>query len=277
MEASVSNIERMLSTVSDTAINMALRILAAVVIYLVGRFLINWMVKKLTKVKGFGKVDETARNYILALIKAILYAVLIVIIVAQLGVAMSSVVALLATAGAAIGLAIQGALSNFAGGLMLLIFKPFRVGDYIIAGEYKGYVQSISLVYTTLRTFDYTTILIPNGTLMNSDIMNSTAEDIRRVDLFFDISSAEPSDKVRSVILDTVSKWDKALSDPAPAVVTSATVTDGITYAVRVWVNTADYWDVYEGLTEDISASLNEAGISRPAMPVRIKEEDNDN
>ncbi len=273
MEASVSNIERMLSTVSDSAVNMALRILAALVIYFIGRLLIKWLVKNLAKIKGFGKIDETARGYIISLIKAVLYTVLIVCIVAQLGVAMSSVVALLATAGAAIGLAMQGALSNFAGGLMLLIFKPFKVGDYIISGEYKGYVQSISLVYTTLRTFDYTTILIPNGTLMNSDIMNSTAEDHRRVDLFFEISSAEPSDKVRSTILETVSKYSEVLDDPAPVVVASEPVTDGIKYAVRVWVNTADYWDVYEGLTEDIPAALNEAGIARPAMPVRIKGE----
>lgn len=273
MEASVSNIERMILTVSDSAANMALRILGAVVIYIIGRFLIKWMVKKISGLRSFTKVDETARGYIIAFIKAVLYVVLIVCIIAQLGVAMSSVAALLATAGAAIGLALQGALSNFAGGLMLLVFKPFRVGDYIVSGEYKGYVKNISLVYTTLLTFDNTTVLITNGTLMNSNILNSTAEDKRRVDLAFDISSSEPSDKVRSIILETVSKYSEALGDPAPMVAAAGTVTDGITYAVRVWVSTPDYWTVYEGLTEDIPAALNEAGITRPAMPVRINRE----
>ena len=270
MEASVSNLEKMVSSLSDTALNMGLRILAAVVIYFVGKFIIGKLVKGLSKLKSFEKIDETARVYIINFIKAVLYTVLVVCIVAQLGVAMSSVVALLATAGAAIGLALQGSLANFAGGLMLLIFRPFKVGDFIITGEHKGTVQSISLVYTTLLTFDNATVMIPNGTLMNSNIVNSTAEPTRRVDLSFDISGAEPSDKVRSVILDTVGKYSQVLSDPAPAVAASGTVTDGITYAVRVWVNTADYWTVYEGLTEDIPAALNEAGIARPSMPVRI-------
>ncbi len=270
MEASVSNFEHMVSTLSDSAINMGLRILAALVIYIIGRFIINKLVKGLHKLKSFEKIDETARGYIIAFIKAVLYTVLIVCIVAQLGVAMSSVVALLATAGAAIGLALQGSLANFAGGLMLLIFRPFKVGDYIISGDNKGYVQSISLVYTKLLTFDNATIMIPNGTLMNSNIVNATVEETRRVDLSFDISGAEPSDKVRSVILDAVGKYSEVLSDPAPVVVAADTIPDGITYAVRVWVNTPDYWPVYEGLTEDIPAALNKAGIARPSMPVRI-------
>lgn len=273
MEASVSNLEKMVSSLSDTALNMGLRILAAIVIYFVGKFIIGKLVKGVSKLKSFERIDETARVYIINFIKAVLYTVLIVCIVAQLGVAMSSVVALLATAGAAIGLALQGSLANFAGGLMLLIFRPFRVGDFIVAGEHKGTVQSISLVYTTLLTFDNATVMIPNGSLMNSNIVNATAEPTRRVDLSFDISGAEPSDKVRSVILDTVGKYSQVLSDPAPAVAASGTVTDGITYAVRTWVNTADYWTVYEGLTEDIPAALNEAGIKRPTMPVRIADE----
>jgi small conductance mechanosensitive channel len=183
---------------------------------------------------------------------------------------MSSVIALLATAGAAIGLALQGSLANFAGGLMLLIFRPFKVGDFIVAGEYKGTVQSISLVYTTLLTFDNATVLIPNGTLMNSNILNATAEPLRRVDLSFDISSAEPSDKVRATVMEAITKRADVLGDPAPAVVASGVVPAGITYAVRVWVNTADYWPVYEGLTEEIPAALNKAGIERPSMPVHI-------
>ena len=273
MEASVSNLENMMSTLSDAALNMCLRILAAVVIYLVGRFIISKLVKGISKLKSFEKIDETARVYIINFIKAVLYTVLVVCIVAQLGVAMSSVVALLATAGAAIGLALQGSLANFAGGLMFFIFRPFRVGDFIVAGDHKGTVQSISLVYTTLLTFDNATVMIPNGTLMNSNIVNATAEKTRRVDLSFDISGSEPSDKVRSVILGAVGKYSQVLTDPAPAVVASGTVTDGITYAVRVWVNTPDYWAVYEGLTEDIPAALNGAGIARPAMPVRINGE----
>ena len=270
MQASAIELEKILSTISDTATNMVLRIVAAVLIYLAGRFIIGRIVKSLSNTKGFNKIDDTARNYMISFVKAALYTVLIVCIVAQLGVSMSSVIALLATAGAAIGLALQGALSNFAGGLMLLIFRPFKVGDFIVSGEHKGTVQSISLVYTTITTVDNSSVLIPNGTLMNSTIINTSAEDLRRVDLDFDISSAEPSDKVRSVINDAACSFSGVLKDPAPAVVISGVVTGGATYTVRAWVKNADYLNVYEGLTEEISAALEKAGIERPSMPVRI-------
>ena len=270
MEASAANIEKVLSSLSESAVDLALRILAALIIFIVGRIIIKKLVKLLSGLRGFKKIDETARGYIISFLKAVLYTRLIICIVAQLGVAMSSVIALLATAGAAIGLALQGSLSNFAGGLMLLIFRPFQVGDYIISGDHKGYVQKISLVYTTILTFDNASILIPNGNLMNSDIVNTTAEQLRRVDLSFDIASSEPSDKVRALMLESASEFNEVLSEPAPAVATSGTVSGGVTYALRVWANTADYWTVYEGLTEKVLKALSESEIARPSMPVHI-------
>lgn len=270
METSALNIKDMLSSLSESAAELILRIVAALLIYLVGRLIISRLVKWLSNNKGFSKIDETARGYIIAFVKAALYTVLIICIVAQLGVAMSSVVALLAAAGASIGLALQGALSNFAGGLMLLIFRPFKVGDFIVSEDSKGTVQSISLVYTTVLTVDNSSVMIPNGTMMNSTIINTSAEKRRRVDLDFDISSSEPSDKIRSLMTETAMKRSDVLEDPSPVVVASGTVTGGVTYTVRAWVKTADYLKVYEGLTEEISAALNGAGIARPSMPVRI-------
>ena len=273
MEQGADRIEKLTQTLIDSGTDLAFRIVMAVVIYIAGRILIGWTIKALSKLKSVGRMDETTRLYIRNIIKAVLYTALIVTIVAELGVPISSLIAVLATAGAAIGLALQGALANFAGGLMLLIFRPFSVGDYIISGDHQGYVQSISLVYTVIRTFDNRIIMIPNGTLMNSDVTNCTAADLRRVDLKLDIASSEPPEKVREVMLATVRECEKALDDPPPAVAATAAVTDGMTYAVRVWALTPDYWDVYEPLTENINAALNRAGIRRPATPVRLDQQ----
>jgi small conductance mechanosensitive channel len=165
----------------------------------------------------------------------------------------------------------QGALSNFAGGIMLLIFRPFSVGDYIKTGEYEGYVRSIKLVYTVIRTFDNRIISLPNGNLMNSTIVNATAEDRRRVDLTFEVSADEPASKVQDVMLEAAGKCGAALSDPAPVAVVTGSVPGGLVYTVRVWTETKDYWTVYEGLMEDIPMALNAAGITRPAAPVRVQ------
>ena len=273
MEQELSSIGRMTQDLIDSGIDLGIRILVAIVIYIVGRILINWILKALSKIKSMLRMDETARIYVRNIIKAVLYTALFVTIVAELGVPISSMVAILAAAGAAIGLALQGALSNFAGGLMLLIFRPFSVGDYIESGGNKGYVKSISLVYTVIRTFDNRIIMIPNGTLMNSVVTNDTATDLRRVDLNFDISASEPADRVRETVLAAVYENDKALREPEPVVAATGSVTDGITYAVRVWTVTDDYWSVYEPLMESIPEALNRAGIKRPATPVRVDQQ----
>lgn len=272
MQASVYNIEKLGETLADAGTDIGLRLLVAIAIYIVGRFAISRLLKAMTKLKGIARIDVTAQTYIFNVTKAVLYVALAVTIVAELGVPMSSIIALLAALGATIGLAAQGALSNFAGGLMLLIFRPFSVGDYIVCGEDQGFVRSISLVYTVIRTFDNRVISIPNGALMNSRIVNTTAEKLRRADLKFDIASGEDPEKVRKVMLDTVASFDEALSEPEPVVAATATVTDGVTYALRVWTDTSDYWTVLEGLQEKVPAALDEAGISRPAMPLKIRD-----
>ena len=274
MEQELSSIGKLTQRLIDSGTELGLRILVAIATYIVGRILISWVRKALSRLERKSRMDVTAQIYLRNIIRAVLYTALAVTIVAELGVPISSLVAIIVAAGAAVGFALQGALSNLAGGLMLLIFRPFSVGDYIISGSNQGYVKSISLVYTVLRTFDNRIIMIPNGSLMNSDVTNTTATDLRRVDLKFDIAASEPPEKVREVMLATVRECEKALKDPPPAVAATATVTDGVTYAVRVWTETGDYWDVYEPLTEDITAALNRAGIKRPATPVRMDRQD---
>lgn len=271
VEASINNIERLTGTLFDLAADMGLRILMAIVIYIAGRFIISRVIRGMDKLRGLGKIDITAKNYILTFTKAVLYLVLIISIITLLGVPMTSVIAVIASAGVAIGMAMQGALGNIAGGLMLLIFRPFSVGDYIITGTEEGTVRSISLVYTVLTTYDNRRISIPNGTLMNSTISNATAETLRRVDINFDIAASERPDRVGEIIMEVIGRSEHALEKPAPQVVPTGSVTDGITYAVRVWVKTKEYWDLHAELMTGIPQALAEAGIKRPASPVRFE------
>ena len=272
MQANVYNIEKLGETLGDAAADIGLRILVAAAIYIVGRFAISKLLKAMTKLKGISRVDITAQTYIFNVTKTVLYVALAVTIVAELGVPMSSIIALLAALSATIGLAAQGALSNFAGGLMLLIFRPFSVGDYIVYGEDQGFVRSISLVYTVIRTFDNRIISIPNGALMNSRVVNTTAEKLRRADIRIDIASGEDPERVRAVMLETVAGFEEALREPEPEVAATGSVTDGVTYTLRVWTDTSDYWTVLEGLQEKVPAALDKAGIRRPAVPVRLRD-----
>lgn len=266
----ISNVTKFLDKLTDGAMDFAIKIVLALVIYLVGRFIISQLVKGMGKMRSFKALDPTARSYIITFIKATLYVVLIVSIVALLGVPMSSVIAAIASAGVAIGLAMQGGLSNIAGGIMLLIFRPFSVGDYILAGGEEGTVRKISLVYTVLNTLDNRVISIPNGSLMNSNITNATVEPFRRVDLNFDIAGSEPADKVEKIMMDVIMKSAWALDEPAPQVLATAGVPGGLTYTVRVWVQTEHYWDEFGELMREIPAALNREKIARPATPISV-------
>ena len=259
MEASLNNLEKLIDKISDGAIDIGLKIVLAIIIYIVGSFIIRKVIKALGKMKSMKSIDTTAASYITTFVKAALYVVLAVSIIALLGVPMSSVIAAMASVGVAIGLALQGALSNIAGGIMLLIFRPFSVGDYIIAGGEEGTVRSINR-----------RISIPNGNLMNSTICNATVEEMRRVDLNFDIAGSEDSDKVLKIMSDVIDSTEWALDKPAPQVLITAGVPGGLTYTARVWVKTPEYWDEYGTLMKEIPAALNKAGIARPSTPISV-------
>ena len=264
------NVSKLLENFTEMAMSMVIRIVVALLIYIVGRFLIGKLIKFIGKMKGFKSLDSTAAGYIITFVKAVLYVVLAVSIVALLGVPMSSVIALIASAGVAIGMAMQGALGNIAGGIMLLIFRPFSVGDYISTGSEEGTVRSISLVYTVLTTIDNQRVSIPNGTLMNASIHNATVEPLRRVDLRFEVSGSEPIKKVEATIMSAVVASELALAKPEPQVLPFESVTDGLSYVVRVRVDTKNYWDLYNELMTSIPSALAEAGIKRPETPVRV-------
>ena len=246
------------------------KILIAILIYIVGKFIIGKLMKMVDKMHSVSRLDETAKKYIRNIIKAVLYVVLVVAIISELGIPMASVITVLASAGVAVGMALQGSLSNLAGGIMLLVFRPFNVGDYIIAGGEEGTVKSISTFYTVLNTVDNKEVSIPNGTLMNSNISNCSSEELRRVDLAFNVAGSEPVQKVRSTIMGVIVDTDKAMAAPAPQVEPFEGIPGGLAYTVRVWCKSSDYWDVYFELMREIPTALGAAEISGPSTPVKV-------
>ena len=222
-----------------------IKIVYALVVYVIGRFVITKVMGLLDKSKLFDKFEGSIRTFFLSFIRILLYVILIISIVKILGIDTASIVAVLASAGLAIGMALQGALSNLAGGIMLMIFKPFKVGDYIEASGVEGIVQEITMFYTSLLTLDNKRVTVPNGGLMNANITDYSAEEIRRVDLVFACGKGEEPARIQNIIVEAMSKNEKVLQDPAPFASVSGGTSDTMEFTARSWCRTEDYWDVY--------------------------------
>lgn len=246
------------------------KIVLALLIFIVGKLIIGKLLKILKKGKGYNKMDATVQAFFLNFAKIALYIVLVVSIISVLGVPMASVITVLASCGVAVGLALQGALANIAGGIMLMIFRPFSIGDYIAAAGEEGTVKSISMFYTVIDTVDNTEITIPNGAMMNANVKNFSSEEKRRVDLTFNVTGGADISEVQGVMLGVIAAAPLALQDPAPFAAPVSPVAGGLAYTVRVWCETADYWDLYFDLMKRIPAALGEAGIGGPAPATTV-------
>ena len=181
---------------------------------------------------------------------------------------MAQVIAVLASAGVAIGLALQGALSNLAGGILLMVIRPFNVGDYVDAAGASGVVQSINLFYTVLLTVDNKRITVPNGNLMNANVVDYSAEALRRVDLEFSCAKSEKPSEIQQILLDTVAKSTLALHDPAPFARICGGTNEAMLFTVRVWCKSEDYWDLFFELNQTIVEAFAEKGVQAPALRV---------
>ena len=243
-------------------------IVLAIVISVAGYFVIKYLMKLLDKIKGFEKLDPTVTRFMKSFIKWLLYIMLIIGIIGILGVPMAQVIAVLASAGVAIGLALQGALSNLAGGILLMVMRPFNVGDYVDAAGASGVVQSINLFYTEIMTVDNKRITVPNGNLMNANVVDYTAEPLRRVDLEFSCAKSEKPSEIQQCILDAVACSELALKDPAPFARISGGTNEAMTFTVRVWCKTEHYWDLYFELNQSIVEAFAAKGVQAPALRV---------
>ena len=243
-------------------------IVQAILVAVIGFFVIKYVMKLLKKLKSFDKLDQTTTRFILNLIKWVLYVMLIIAVISILGIPMAQVIAVLASAGLAVGLALQGALSNLAGGILLMIMRPFKVGDYVDAAGASGFVQSINLFYTVLLTIDNKRITVPNGNLMNSNVTDYTAEEKRRVDLVFSCAKSEKPAEIQQCILDAVATSKFALDDPAPFARISGGTNESMEFTVRVWCKTENYWDLYFELNQSIVEAFAAKGVKAPALRV---------
>ena len=244
--------------------NMDLKILAAIVIWIVG----SWVIKKIMGVtRGVmtkNNYDESLQKFLLNLIGWGLKILLILVILAKLGVETTSFAAIIAAAGLAVGLALQGSLANFAGGVLIMIFKPFKIGDLIEAQGELGVVKEIEIFTTKLLTPANKLAIIPNGTLSNGNILNYTEEGKLRVDLTFGVSYDADIKQTKDVLMNVLTSDEKVLKDPAPAVTVSELADSSVNFAVRPWCKPEHYWDVYFGTTENVKLALDKAGIEIP-------------
>jgi len=244
------------------------KILLAILVLVAGSALIKLIVKVLKNSKSFEKIDASVRSFTLSFVSIGLYVVLAIAVIGVLGVPMASVITVLASAGVAVGLALQGALSNLAGGIMLMIFRPFKVGDYVEASGASGVVQEITLFYTVFLSLDNKRITVPNGSLMNSNVVDYSSEELRRVDLTFSCAKSESYKEIEKMLMDVLEAHDKVLSDPAPFARVSGGTNEAMEFTVRAWVKNADYWDVYFDLTQGVVESFGKNGVKAPAMRV---------
>jgi len=263
--------EVFLAKCAELGANLGGRILGAAVVLIVGCLVIRWVKKAMVKAEKFSRLEKTVQSFTKNLVTVALYAVLIIAVIGILGIPMSSVIAVLASCGLAIGLALQGALGNFAGGLMVLIFKPFRVGDYIQASGAEGTVRDISIFYTTIITNDNKRITVPNGDLMNANVTNFSCEKLRRVDLDFRITNDCDINFAKSVLLKTAEQVTNVLADPAPFARMTAVDDDTLIVTVRVWCESAAYWTVYSDTLEACCAALAANGIEDPEERIAVR------
>ena len=260
--------EKFMDKIRDMLGGTAGNIVGALLVLIVGFFVIKGVMKALRKLKSFEKLDQTTTRFILNFVKWLLYVLLIIAVIGMLGVPMAEVIAVLASAGVAVGLALQGALSNLAGGILLMILRPFKVGDYVDAGGASGFVHSINLFYTVIMTIDNKRVTVPNGNLMNSNVTDYTAEPTRRVDLVFACAKSEKPAEIQQCILDAVAKSRYAPQDPAPFAHISGGTNESMEFTVRVWCKTEEYWDLYFELNQIIVEAFGEKGVKAPAMRI---------
>lgn len=239
-------------------------IIMAVIVLVVGLIVCKLTLKLLSKGLDRSRLDLTVTNFVKQCCKIALYVLLITVVLSMLGIPATSVITVIGTAGVAIGLALQDSLSNVAGGIMLMINKPFKIGDYIAVSGVSGTVKQITILYTRLDSDSNQAIFIPNGQVSNAVVTNYNGNEMRRVDLKMSISYDDDFEKAQQVIAEVLKRNKKVLSNPAPTIRMLEHGASAIVIAVRPWCKASDYWDVFFTVTEDIRAAFISAGISIP-------------
>lgn len=254
----------LLIRLQELAAFYGIKIVAALVILVVGRWLAKAISRLTERFLNRGKVDPTIVSFVEHLTYIALMTFVVLAALAQIGIQTTSFIAVIGAAGLAIGLALQGSLANFAAGFLLIIFKPFKTGDYIDGAGVTGTVEKIQVFTTVLRTVDNKTIIVPNAKIMGDNIVNYSTKETRRVDLAFGVSYSDDIDKVRKILWDIVCGDPRILKDPECMIIVKELGDSSVNFEVRAWVKTADYWGVYFDTVEKAKKQFDARGVSIP-------------
>ena len=249
---------------SELLSSFGISLFIALSILIIGRQVVKILIKVISTALERSNTEDTVRIFVTNLLNTLLMIVVFIAAINQLGIQTTSIIAVLGAAGLAIGLALQGSLSNFAAGILIVIYRPYKVGDYIQADNHLGTVDDIQIFSTVLKTPDNKLIVVPNGSIMNGSIVNFSNQDKRRVDIIASCSYEDDIDKVKSVLADILSKDDRILNEPKPRIAVSELADSSVNFIVRPWVKNSDYIDVYYSLLEEIKKRFDQEGIAIP-------------
>lgn len=263
-EKEVSKIQYLIEQLTDWGVEIGGRIIGAVLIFIIGRLLISFLNKMVAKLLVKRKVELSIQTFIKSLTNILLSILLVIAVIGKLGVETTSFAALLASAGVAVGMALSGNLQNFAGGLIVLLFRPFKVGDFIESQGVSGTVREIQIFHTILTTPDNKVIYIPNGALSSGTVTNYSREETRRVEWVIGVEYGESYDKVESTVRRMLAEDSRILTTPEPFVALHALSDSSVNVVIRVWVNSGDYWNVYFDMNRNIYSVFNKEGIGFP-------------
>ncbi len=269
MELSPETLKTILNEGIELLYQVIPSLIYAIIFYLIGRYVVKKLILGLQLILEKRDTNLSLSTFLLGLVKALLFVSLFIGVATIVGVPMSSFFAILGAAGLAIGLALQGSLSNFAGGVLILLFKPFQVGDVIIGMGHKGTVQRIDILYTHLFTFDNKEVVIPNGNLANADVINITSQLSRRVDINVGVAYSSDLKKVRKVVLGIFAKDSRIHSEPEPVVLLNNFGDSSLDLVIRAWTDTDCYWEVYHETLEKIKEAFEKEQIEIP-FPQRV-------
>jgi len=258
-------IDEAINKLIDGGIDLGGRILAALIIFIIGKFIINWANRLFAKMLEKRKVDASIQSFLKSIVNITLLVLLFLAVIGKLGIELTSFAALLASVGVAVGMALSGNLSNFAGGVIILVFRPYKVGDYIEASTgASGTVTDIQIFHTVLTTPDNKVIFAPNGAMSGAVVTNYSRKDLRRVDFSFGVEYGTDFELVKSTLLEIINKDNRILNDPDPFIELGTLADSSVNITVRVWVKATDYWAVNFDMNKNVYATFNERGISFP-------------
>jgi len=256
--------QALLATLQTTGLEFGINVVTALAIFYLGRIAVGLVMRGLRKLMRSQEIDQTLESFVCNLVRLALLAFVLVAAISALGIQTTSFIAVLGAAGLAVGLALQGSLSNFASGVLIVLFRPYKVGDFVEAAGISGTVVEVQILTTIFKTGDNKRVIVPNGQVMNSVITNFSANDTRRVDLLIGVSYSDDLDKVRAVLREILDADARVLADPAYTIAVAELADSSVNFVVRPWVETANYWAVLFDLTEAIKKRFDAEGISIP-------------